>query len=172
MNNLEYSGKTNREIIYDAARFLAKYEVCWTVAGCGSIGISSVTLLTNESPLVECEEPCQDLCNEWLIDDPLTLPKIGYFEEKPDNEQDTKSFIKPNPNNGKIALNIEGGFRGNLQISIHDIEGRLIYTEKVNKENYQIEIPVDLSNYAAGKYFYKILTNNAVISQGSFNIAK
>ncbi len=79
-------------------------------------------------------------------------------------------MVYPNPNNGvvTIALNIDKATQANL--TIFDANGKLIYSDsEVNPMNNKIQL--DLSRYAAGMYFIKLVTSNFSSSK-TFSIQK
>ncbi|MEA1896878.1 MAG: DUF5018 domain-containing protein, partial [Bacteroidota bacterium] len=71
--------------------------------------------------------------------------------------------IYPNPNNGRFSIEIPAEMKGNVEISIMDMSGRMIHKEFLNNSSYNV-LPLDLSNEANGIYFIKISdgTNTAI----------
>ena len=62
----------------------------------------------------------------------------------------------PNPNNGKfnLAFNLEE--KGNAEITIMDLEGKLIYSEKLNDFSGAYQKEIDISSNPKGIYFVKV----------------
>lgn len=71
--------------------------------------------------------------------------------------------VFPNPANN--VLQIEG-LEGKL-ISIYDISGKLVYTNKINSDNFTI----DISNFSDGVYSIKVLSGDLTMN-GRFIISK
>ncbi|MBL0328247.1 MAG: T9SS type A sorting domain-containing protein [Bacteroidetes bacterium] len=83
---------------------------------------------------------------------------LGVNDEK---EIDNDVAIYPNPNSGLFTLELLNKKAGS-DVEIYNLLGKLIYRNKlVNEKNV-----IDISNEAAGMYFYKILLDGKTISDG------
>ncbi len=79
-------------------------------------------------------------------------------------------MVYPNPNNGKVNvdLNIENAI--SAIIIVYDANGKVVYSNnEVNPVNNKMTI--DLSNAASGMYFVKVVTDNFTAAK-SFSIQK
>jgi len=77
------------------------------------------------------------------------------FSNIEENDLDKISIsIFPNPTDGEVTFEIQN-WRGEVEFELYDLSGRLLKNETWNLLEYQIE-NVDLSDYPAGAYFYKI----------------
>ena len=75
----------------------------------------------------------------------VILPSAGDIE--------TSSFVKifPNPSNGLV--NISTLNKGNLNIEVFDIAGKLVYTSQTNNT---LQTNLDLSSFDKGIYTIKV----------------
>lgn len=88
-------------------------------------------------------------------------PPSPDFELKPTNIE-TKLELKelsiyPNPSNGKITLDISSDSKEPLLIEIYGIDGKVIYSEKINSIKDLKAIMIDLSREHSGFYFVNII---------------
>lgn len=68
----------------------------------------------------------------------------------------------PNPTANKITIDLDSNLKGELKINITDLMGKIVFNQSVLNSNS--EISMDLSNLAAGTYYYQI-TNGKEISK-------
>ncbi len=73
---------------------------------------------------------------------------------------DAKVGVTPNPNNGKFQLTIDG-FTGNLNMSIIDLSGKLIYSEDLNV-NGNFTKDFEMNSIAKGVYYVKLSSPKGV----------
>ena len=80
---------------------------------------------------------------------------MGFME----NSFANKVKTYPNPNNGQFAIELNTEINMNLQISIYDLSGRVVYSEnnKAIKGDNKIDITTD--NISAGVYMLQIISN-------------
>ena len=70
----------------------------------------------------------------------------------------------PNPNNGQFQLNFTSEvYNGTIQISILNIEGRIIQQFQLDKNSHTIEIPMDVTLFSAGVYQIQIALGNRML---------
>jgi len=62
----------------------------------------------------------------------------------------------PNPNDGKFKLSFETPEKGNTNIRIFDVNGKEVYSEKINNFNGRYENTIDISENKKGTYFLHI----------------
>lgn len=75
---------------------------------------------------------------------------------------DLHTLVYPNPCNGLFTMQIGETQRKIDNIEICNLIGEIVYSEKLKGS----KILIDLSNKSKGLYFYKILSNNQVITTG------
>jgi type IX secretion system substrate protein len=83
-----------------------------------------------------------------------------------------ESWTAPNPTQGITDLFIESGDIGQLEIEVVDVNGREIISRKVEKKGFIEQIPLDLSNYGNGMYFYRVYLNKQMLTSGKISILK
>lgn len=62
----------------------------------------------------------------------------------------------PNPGNGKFNLSFKLEEKGNTQITILNVEGKVIYTEKLNDFSGVYDKEIDISKNPKGVYFVRV----------------
>jgi len=72
--------------------------------------------------------------------------------------------IYPNPSNGQIVVDIAGETEG-LNVSILDINGKLIQSEQIGKVTTGVRKTIDLRNVSKGMYFIKLDDGNDAVTQ-------
>jgi hypothetical protein len=72
--------------------------------------------------------------------------------------------IYPNPSNGQIVVDITGETEG-LNVSILDINGKLIQSEQIGKVTTGVRKAIDLRNVSKGMYFIKLDDGKDAVTQ-------
>lgn len=72
--------------------------------------------------------------------------------------------IYPNPSNGQIVVDVAGETQG-LNVSILDINGKLIQSEQIGKVSGSVRKAIDLSSVAKGMYFIKLDDGKDALTQ-------
>jgi hypothetical protein len=72
--------------------------------------------------------------------------------------------IYPNPSNGQIVIDVAGETDG-LNISILDINGKLIQSEQIGKVTTGVRKAIDLRNVSKGMYFIKLDDGKDAVTQ-------
>lgn len=72
--------------------------------------------------------------------------------------------IYPNPSNGQIVVDIAGETEG-LNVSILDINGKLVQSELIGKVTTGVRKAIDLTNVAKGMYFIKLDDGKDAVTQ-------
>lgn len=67
-----------------------------------------------------------------------------------------KMNFYPNPNNGKFNLSFTLAEKGDTEISILNIDGKVVYKEKLANFSGNYEKEIDISKNAKGVYFIKV----------------
>lgn len=66
--------------------------------------------------------------------------------------------VYPNPSNGSFGVDVVTSDKGNMNVTVIDMMGRVIYTEKVELTG-PVFVPVNLQNITDGSYFVKVEIN-------------
>ncbi len=86
---------------------------------------------------------------------------VDYFNSAITDMNGLQSFtIFPNPANSIVSLEFVSTIKQAAQLSIIDINGKIIMSQNINASTNKNNITLDLSNYAKGIYLVKLQTNN------------
>jgi len=77
----------------------------------------------------------------------------------------TSLNVYPNPNNGEFRIDFDVEGLRNVEISISDIAGKIIYTNDLGKVSGTQREKVNLSDYAQGMYIVQLKSDDVVVSQ-------
>lgn len=81
---------------------------------------------------------------------------------KPSNKLSVADInFYPNPSSGKFNLSFKTEGKGDAEVSVMDIQGRVIYTERVQNDSGIYSKQIDLSQNPKGIYFLKIRQGNS-----------
>ena len=135
----------------------------WTYSGTGAtitgttntVNITFVAGFTNGSLTVMG----QNSCGNGTVSPAYVI--TNYVGVDDQNANSLSYSIYPNPTKGKISVEING-VSEKLELQVCNLQGEIIKVQKLanNKQSQTTEI--DLSNYAKGIYFVKIINNNFV----------
>jgi len=75
---------------------------------------------------------------------------------------DNSFYIYPNPVNDCVNINLSGMNSDDIQLSITDISGKLLYSETVLKAG---EISVNLESFESGIYFVSVMNENKIMNK-------
>ncbi len=64
--------------------------------------------------------------------------------------------LYPNPNDGKFNLNFNLKNKGDVEVTVYNVEGKQVYNEKIPNFEGEYNKPIDISRNAKGIYFVKI----------------
>jgi hypothetical protein len=64
--------------------------------------------------------------------------------------------LYPNPNDGKFNLNFTLKNKGDVEVTVYDMQGKQVYNEKLSNFTGEYNKPIDISSNAKGIYFVKI----------------
>ena len=73
--------------------------------------------------------------------------------------------VFPNPNTGIFTMKLDAYGRGMITLTISDILGREIYTDKFNSSKSSFEKQLNLSEFPAGVYTLKLETDKGVLTR-------
>jgi hypothetical protein len=96
--------------------------------------------------------------NDIAIDDIRLNLVNASIEDAELNDQNL--IVTPNPSNGVYALNVYN-VKGQLDIQITDISGKLISQKSLNIERDGISVPLDIKGFADGVYLLKVSNDNS-----------
>ena len=71
----------------------------------------------------------------------------------------------PNPNSGHLNIVFNSNYSQNINLSIHNLIGEVIFLEKLRSQEGQFRKAIDLTNKPNGIYILNITTNNKNINQ-------
>lgn len=89
------------------------------------------------------------------------MSKDQYIVDEIQNRTDTKVFLAPNPTHGPLMLFIKNGNFENFRVEVYDNRGMLAYQSSNIVSN---PATIDLSGYAPGLYFVRLLDSHSVFS--------
>ena len=72
--------------------------------------------------------------------------------------------VYPNPTSGKFDLTLSNIDNVNGELSVYDMTGRRVFTQKVEAAGFY-STSIDLSGYAKGLYTVQVRTENGVASK-------
>ena len=101
--------------------------------------------------------------DSYMFIDNLTLEYEAGID---DLENIVETNVFPNPANDKLSFTF--GEKVNAHLNIYSIDGQQIYNDVVNGINQT----VDVSNFAAGTYYFSVFEKNKKISSGQFVISR
>lgn len=76
-----------------------------------------------------------------------------------DAQLGTQTIAYPNPTVNRIQVKIENNYQGSVQATLTSLQGGVFTTIQWNKQSYQLEKSLDVSQLPAGNYLLKIATD-------------
>lgn len=73
--------------------------------------------------------------------------------------------VYPNPNQGMFNVELNSSPVDAVEVSVLNVTGQEVYSKLLNNVNGTVNIPVDLSDNAAGVYVVKITSNGNAVSK-------
>jgi hypothetical protein len=111
--------------------------------------------------------PCKFMCDQ------NPMPKVPTDEKESQNANTiNRIYTKPNPANDNIEICYFSDFRGVIELEVHSMQGDLILTRKVNKNQIHLYIPLDLKNINNGIYLFNLKAEGQIIAKDKFIILK
>ncbi len=135
----------------------------WTFSGTGAtitgttntVSVAFLSNFTNGTLTVMG----QNACGNGTVSPGYLITNYVGIEDQNGN---TLSYsIYPNPTKGMITVEING-VSSKLELQITNLQGEVIRTESLSNDKQSYSTDIDLSNYAKGIYFVKIINNNFV----------
>ncbi len=135
----------------------------WTYSGTGAtitgttntISISFLSNFTGGNLTVMG----QNACGNGTVSPAYTITNYVGIDDQ--NGNSLNYSIYPNPTKGKITVVING-VSSKLELQITNLQGEVIRTQSISNDKQSYTTDIDLSNYAKGIYFVKIINNNFV----------
>ena len=80
-----------------------------------------------------------------------------------ENIVDFNFNVFPNPSNGMFTIALEGINNTQMEISVMDVSGKIIYTKSLLSNSSKMMIPMNISNIEEGVYFVRINGGKEII---------
>lgn len=96
---------------------------------------------------------------------PSTNSGTANIEEEISNSE---VLVYPNPNNGDFTIDLNSEYYGDLNISINDLSGKLIYSDDVFKSQNILINNISIPDINKGMYFISFSYNGGKISRKLF----
>ncbi len=77
------------------------------------------------------------------------------------NNLKPEMLIYPNPSDGKVFVSYKG-FSKDIILTIYDVDGRMVYNEKIQSVNKLFTKSIDLTGYAEGSYTLRVISDDFV----------
>lgn len=127
---------------------------CLYYPGAGDIAAGVVTLTLTAQPLAPCTG---EVADEAVIH---FSPNVGVPEEA---GEPFALFIRPNPTNGKVILDLQGLHLLETQLSITSLQGKYIHKEVIATGKNSVSRTLDLSGFPTGIYLVKLAGQQGTI---------
>ena len=76
--------------------------------------------------------------------------------------------VYPNPNNGLFKLEVEGEFRGDIEMKIYDLMGKETFSKRLRKGTKAFESSFDLQSLPPGYYYIHLRSENKILQTLKF----
>ena len=78
--------------------------------------------------------------------------------------------VFPNPSNGIFTIAIEGINNTQIELSVMDVSGKVVYAQSIASNSSKLIVPMNISNVEEGVYFVRInegkaITRRVIVSQ-------
>jgi hypothetical protein len=88
---------------------------------------------------------------------------IGETNKDASNENNGTIILYPNPTNGSFNIYFQSNYLGEVQLSVYNILGKLIYSEWFIKTEYLMSDKIDVKKITPGNYILKLKTTDHLI---------
>ena len=114
-----------------------------------------VTFLPDQAITGNLTVTASNACGSSLPSSPITWSITGINE----SINNLSYHIYPNPTNGLLNIEMDG-ITDNIELAIVNPQGAVIAKESISRNNSIFKKEVDLSTYARGIYFVRIISKN------------
>jgi len=155
--NLYYT--TTSEYTTDPVPFVSLYEWMVTPIDAGSISGTGTTgtIIWNQSYLGTATITVWGIndCGEGIYSEGFDVT-VDNFTSVSELQEEQKLTIYPNPNSGEFSIQLKGQEYGNLEVSIYNISGTLVYRQENIDGKNGFTGMINMSTYPQGMYFVKV----------------
>lgn len=140
-----------------------KYQ--WTRNSVNVVG--AISNIWGASTLSNHDTICVKLTSSYLCPDPLTAQSnciVVSIESISNGVNNTSTgnqlMVFPNPSNGSFTLQGKWNTKGNVQATVTNAVGQVVYTENIPVNNGMLNNTIKLQNVAAGIYTLRLQSEN------------
>lgn len=147
---------------------VAKYHLISNGSG-GAKSAQDSTVINSQFVTCSPSSTCTFTCDEshLKVEEGVTLSKLAA-ERIEGNLFETNSNVVPNPASESISIEIESRYEGIINLSITDVNGKVIFEKELNKTSSEISMNVNIKEFVKGTYFYSIKAGIHLIHGGKF----
>ena len=163
MQNLQPMAREAMQVGCSSCGAIVNFTPPETATQCDFCGAKIVAQPKAADPLVApegvlpfCVTPPQAIANfnKWL--------SSLWFA--PSALKDLALKLTPNPTSEQVNIVIETPEQGEYTLTVTDVAGKTVRTEKVKLEKGENNLPFNVSNYAAGMYFVKLQNHEKYVT--------
>ncbi len=154
-------------VFYSAVPFTSGYTYTWTVTGgnmitptpTSNVGDTLQAKFKDSFAIIgyQIHVVAHNQCGDSPMANYSVPPKNGINEII----GNLSYHIYPNPTNGILNIEIDG-INENIEMSIINPQGSVIKTESISRHNAMFKKEIDMSAYARGIYFIRIISKDFV----------
>lgn len=127
---------------------------------CSTYGSGSYTVTNTNSSIIYASG-CNFTTSETknfcvVISDPNGIEDLSL---------ETILNVYPNPNNGNFFINLQSEEKGNIQLNIFNIQGKMVFNQSIEKQNNVLNKNLELNNLTKGIYQIQIISNQNIINK-------
>lgn len=150
--NLDKNGKITDAFIKEDIGF-----------GCGEEALRVVKMMPNWNPATKNGKAISSIQTIPIF---FRLPKINSSDVKPNFKMNLPILnIFPNPANDYLELSLESTEKDDVEISLHDMAGKLWYEKKVNFNDIQNKMKIDISHINQPSILVSVKQGKNILSQ-------
>ena len=154
---------TGETITADA--FAQSYQWYDCTTGLPIVGATSQSYTATESGSYQVLIETNGCVNESICED-VEVSTSNIFE----NEAKFDVNLYPNPSNGIFKLDLEGLNNNQIDLSVMDVSGKVVYAKSIASNSNKLIVPMNISNAEDGVYFIRIsagttITKRIVVSR-------
>ena len=154
---------TGETITADA--FAQSYQWYDCTTGLPIVGATSQSYTATESGSYQVLIETNGCVNESICED-VEVSTSDLIE----NFVDFNFSVFPNPSNGIFTIAIEGINNTQIELSVMDVSGKVVYAQSIASNSSKLIVPMNISNVEEGVYFVRInggkaITRRVIVSQ-------